>query len=47
MSRALLPAETTTSELAASAAAIASFSRGSGSSPWMLTLMMRAPLAAA
>jgi hypothetical protein len=47
MSRELLPAATTTSALAAAAAATASLRRGSGSSPWMLALITRAPLAAA
>ena len=47
MSRALLPAETTTSALAAPAAAIAASILGSGWSPWMLALITRAPLAAA
>ena len=47
MSRAALPAETTTSAFAAPAAAIAASMFGSGSSPWMLALITRAPLAAA
>ncbi len=47
MSRALLPADTTTSAFAAPAAAIAASMFGSGKSPWMLALITRAPLAAA